>query len=232
MISTSADDNDDTRSLTNGNNNNETKKGPLNEEQASRIRRPGAFYVPIIQLIIFLAKLIHGYLYVDQTINFDAIVTSILLGMSCVMLLVTIYLKKRRMGHTFNYYILASSFGTLGAGILLRQLDSSGVLCKRNLPISGHAWWHVLTALTGILLYFFLRSERILSAAENDANDLKVRPRTETEDTRGTAGSEEAIMQDNDDHGNGHDEEGWGTEHDDDNAAYNGDVELEPVSNS
>lgn len=65
--------------------------------------------------------------------------------------------KRRRRARTG---LLWAAVGSLGAGFLVWNLDLSGIWCRPESLLQGHAFWHLFDAVCVGLLYAYYRSDR------------------------------------------------------------------------
>ena len=118
-------------------------------------RRWGWAWTPPVAWLVSLVLLVSGLLYYYKwSMSASLVLTTLILSLTALTLADIIFARRAM---SFRWPGLAA--GSLGLGVMCRQLDVAGKFSGPDTWLQGHAFWHVLTAASLACLYAYHRSE-------------------------------------------------------------------------
>jgi hypothetical protein len=118
-------------------------------------RRWGWAWTPPVAWLVSLVLLVSGLLYYYKwSMSASLVLTTLILSLTALTLADIIFARRAL---SFRWPGLAA--GSLGLAVMCRQLDVAGKFSGPDTWLQGHAFWHILTAVSLACLYAYHRSE-------------------------------------------------------------------------
>jgi hypothetical protein len=107
---------------------------------------------------LFLAYYLIINLGFEIIAYFFPVLRGSLFGILIVGMIILEYLARHRNKSSYNPKYFCLSLGTFLLSYIIWALDYTKVLCHPYSPYQGHAVWHILSALAGLLMFFHMDS--------------------------------------------------------------------------